>query len=360
LDKNKTEREVLVMVKKILTVMIVVMVVIFFMMENRAQSVEVSGGVTELTFTTTVPDVSGLGRSQKAWIEKCEKDAGGKLKIVPYWSNSLFKPREIFRGALDGQADLVYWVPVIELGLMPLNTITWLPMMGWPSEWAQSTIYPQLLEKFSQLKAEYRGLMIYGISSITPGHINTLGKEVRVPSDLKGMKITPATPEIAKMVMAVGGAPVNLVVSDWYTSLERGVTEGFINSFGALMAFKCMELLKYHALAVPGGFGMNPHFLLINPDNWKKIPPDIQKVLKDNEAFYTESCINGVVGEEQWALGYAKKNGHTIVKLTPAEVKLWQDLAQPVHDQWLSKNEDKGAREIYAEAKRLISEYKGR
>jgi TRAP-type C4-dicarboxylate transport system substrate-binding protein len=202
--------------------------------------------------------------------------------------------------------------------------------------------------------------MIYGISAITPGHINTVKKEVRVPSDLKGMKVTPATPEIAKMVMAAGGAPVNLVVSDWYTSLERGVTEGFINSFGALMAFKCMELLKYHALVEPGGFAMNPHFLLINPDNWKKIPPDIQKVLKDNESFYTESCNKGVLGEEQWALGYAKKNGHKTVTLTPDEVKLWQDLAKPVHEQWLSKNAAKGAKEIYAETKRLISEYKGK
>lgn len=316
--------------------------------------------VTELTFTTTVPDVSGLGRAQKAWIEKCERDAGGKLKIVPYWSNSLFKPREIFRGALTGQADLCYWVPVIELGLMPLNSVMWLPMMGWPSVWAQSTIYPKLLDKFPQLKAEYRGLMIYGISAITASHINTREKPVRIPADIKGMKITPATEEIARMIMAAGGAPVNLVVSDWYTSLERGVTEGFINAFGALMAFKCMELLKYHALVQPGGISMVPHLILINPENWKRIPPDIRKVLKDNEAFYIEQVINGVIGEEKWALGYAKKNGHTIVTLAPDEVKLWRELAQPVHDQWAAKNADKGAREIYAEVKRLISEYQGR
>ena len=126
------------------------------------------------------------------------------------------------------------------------------------------------------------------------------------------------------------------------------------------MAFKCMELLKYHSLVEPGGLSMTPHFLLINPDNWKKMPPDIQKVLKDNEAFYTESCIKAVLAESGWAMGYAKKNGHKIVKLTPAEMKEWQELAQPVHDEWLSKNASKGAREIYAEAKRLISEYKGK
>jgi hypothetical protein len=67
-----------------------------------------------------------------------------------------------------------------------------------------------------------------------------------------------------------------------------------------------------------------------------------------------------VLGEQGWALGYAKKNGHTVTKLTPDEVKLWQDLAQPEHDRWLSKYAAKGAKEIYAETKRLISEYKGK
>ena len=121
-----------------------------------------------------------------------------------------------------------------------------------------------------------------------------------------------------------------------------------------------MELLKYHALVQPGGLSMSPSMLLINSENWKKTPPDIQKVLKDNESFYAESVLKGTLGEAQWALGYAKKNGHTIVTLTPDEVKQWQELSKPIHEQWLSKNAAEGAKEIYAEAKRLISEYKGK
>lgn len=341
------------MIKQIFAIAIVIAVVVGFMADVSAQ-------VTELKFTSTVPDVSGLGRGQKAWIEKCEKDAGGRLKIIPYWSNSLFKPREIFRGALDGQADLCYWVPVIELGLTPLNSLAWLPMMGWPSIWAQTSIYPQLLKKFPQLQEEFRGLMVYGFSSMTGTHISTLKKEVRTPADLKGVKITPATEEIAQMVMAAGGAPVNLVVSDWYTSAEKGVTTGFINAFGAKMAFRVMELLKFHALVEPGGISMSPHFILINPENWKKIPPDIQKVLKDNEPFYIEQCNNGVTMEEKMALDYAAKNNHTTVTLTPAEYKQWADLAQPIHEAWLKKNAAKGAKEIYDTAKKMISEYKGK
>ncbi len=316
--------------------------------------------VIELKFTTTVPDVTLLGRGQKAWMEKVEKDSGGRIKFTPYWASSLFKPREIFRGALDGLADFIYWSPNIELGLMPLTSVMWLPMMGFPSQWAQRTIYAQLLEKFPQMKAEYQGLMVYGIHPSTPAQLNTLKKEVRVPADLRGMKITPANEEIAQMVVASGGAPVNLVVTDWYTSLERGVTEGMINSTGALFAFKTFELMKYHAQALPGGFAQTPFVVLVNPENWKKIPPDLQKVLKDNEEFYSEQTMSGMAAEEQAGLAYAKKNEHVIVTLTPAEFKQWADLAQPIHDAWISKNAAKGSKEIYDTIKKMISEYKGK
>ena len=53
------------MVKQILTVAIVVMAVTGFMMDVCAQPAPKASKVTELKFTTTVPDVSGLGRGRK-------------------------------------------------------------------------------------------------------------------------------------------------------------------------------------------------------------------------------------------------------------------------------------------------------
>ncbi len=348
----------MIKIKQFFVAALVVSAVIGFVMNAYAQPKAVP--VTELKFTTTVPEVSTLGRAQKAWIEKVEKDAGGRLKIIPYWANSMFRPREIFRGALDGQADLCYWVPIIDIGLMPLNSVMWLPMMGWPSVWAQSSIYSQLLKKYPQLAEEYRGLMVYGITSITATHISTIKRQVRVPADLRGMKITPATDDLAKMMIAAGGAPVNLVVADWYTSAERGLTEGFVNAFGAKAAFRVMELLRFHTLAEPGGFTMTPHFLLINPKNWARIPSDIQKILADNEQFYIDQCNNAVIAEERMGLEYAEKHGRTTVRLAPAEYKQWADLAQPIHDEWLKKNAAKDAKEIYDTVRKMIAEYKGR
>jgi TRAP-type C4-dicarboxylate transport system substrate-binding protein len=96
-----------------------------------------------------------------------------------------------------------------------------------------------------------------------------------------------------------------------------------------------------------------------NPNSWKKIPPDIQKMIKD--AYYELCLIGGYKMDYNEIAKYtaqATEWGHTITTLTPEEIKVWQDAAVPLHDAWLADLEAHGpAKEIYNEAKRLIAEY---
>lgn len=314
----------------------------------------------ELKFSTTVPPVVGIGRAQTAWIKKMEKEAGGKLKVVPFWANSLLKPREIFRGVMDGNVDMAMWVTNIELGLMKLNTVTALPIMGYPSQKSVGEVHAKLVETFPKMKAEFRGVKTYGFVSFTPVQMNTRGKEVLVPSDMKGLKLAPSSPDMAKLVIGGGGTPVNLTVTDWYTSLEKGLVDGFTNVIGALVAFKVMDLLDYHTLLRPGGLSMSMSLVLINPDFWNDLPGDIQKVIMDNETFYADGLVKNSKMDTDRAIGYAKSKGHTVTILTPEskEWALWEKAAQPVHEQWIEKNSKNGGKEIYEEARRLINAYK--
>lgn len=344
------------MIKKTFAAFIIVMLFCGLPLDSSA-----SEDVIELKFSSTVPPVIGLGKAQMAWIKKVEKESGGKLKFVPYWANSLLKPHEIFRGVNSKVVDMAFYVTNIDLGLMKLNTVTALPMMGFPSQKSVGDIHVKLMEKFPKMEAEFRGIIPYGFATFTPAQINTIKKQVLVPSDMKGMKIAPATPDVAKLVQAGGGAPVNLVVTDWYTSAEKGVVDGFLNVMGALVAFKVMDLLDYHTLLRPGGLAMNMSMILINPDVWNDLPPDVQKVFKDNEAFYIDMLLKNTVADTERAIGYAKSKGHTITYLTPEDKEwaLWEKAAEPVHEQWIERHKNIGGKEVYEETRRLIKAYQG-
>jgi len=318
-------------------------------------------GVIELKFSSTVPPVVGLGKAQMALLNKIQEESGGKVKVVPYWANSLLKPREIFRAVMSGQVDMAFWVINVDLGMMKLNTVTGLPMMGFPSQKSMGDIHVKLVKKFPKMKAEFRGVIPYGISTFTPAQLNTKGKQVLVPSDMKGFKIAPSNPDTAQLVVGGGGAPVNLVVTDWYTSADKGLVDGFINVTGALIAFKVMDLMDYHTLFRPGGVSMTMSAILINPDVLNDLPPDVQKVFKDNEAFYANLLVKNTVADTERAIGYAKSKGHTITYLTPKDKEwaVWEKAVQPVHKRWIEKYRSIGGKEIYEETVRLIKAYKG-
>jgi TRAP-type C4-dicarboxylate transport system substrate-binding protein len=98
---------------------------------------------------------------------------------------------------------------------------------------------------------------------------------------------------------------------------------------------------------------------LMNLKTWNSLPPDIQKIFEDLDPWLTEELIKVDVGYIAMVIGKAKEMGHTFITPTPAEMELWREAVQPVHDKWIADNEAKGlpAKKVYKEAKKLIKKY---
>lgn len=58
-------------------------------------------------------------------------------------------------------------------------------------------------------------------------------------------------------------------------------------------------------------------------------------------------------------LNLSKKMGHTIVTLTPKEMKLWDAAAKLPHEEWIEERKGKElpGRKVYEEAKRINREF---
>jgi TRAP-type mannitol/chloroaromatic compound transport system permease large subunit len=96
---------------------------------------------------------------------------------------------------------------------------------------------------------------------------------------------------------------------------------------------------------------------LMNPDSWKKLTPDLQKVLVDACKWQEEEILKPDEADIQAALKFAQDNNHKITNLTAEEIQQWVDAAKPVHEKWIAENSARGpAQAIYDETKRLIRE----
>jgi TRAP-type C4-dicarboxylate transport system substrate-binding protein len=334
------------------TVAVLAVVLIF---GSSAQAA--SDGPTELKFTTYVPSVSSVGTVYKEWTKKVAEQSNGRLKIKVFPGSSLVNQPETIRAVMSGTADIGYYTIGSDEGLMPLNTVTRLPLMRLPNQIAAAEIHSKLLAKFPEMVKEFRGLKTLGVAAMPPEQMFFTKKEVRVPADIKGMKIV-ARGEWTRLFVPAGAAAMSLSPADWYTSLDRGLVEGHVIKFLAAKAFKTLELYKSHTIFSESGSGLAMSVYLMNPDKWKRLPPDLQKILADSIAWVVAEEMKRGAEEQNEAKALAKKMNHTFSDLEPKEMQLWGDLAQPIHDKWIADNADKGpTKEIYDEIQRLKKQY---
>jgi TRAP-type C4-dicarboxylate transport system substrate-binding protein len=315
----------------------------------------------EVIYAGALPAQSPPAKVFKKWGDMIEEKSGGRVKIIYYWSNTLLTTPQAVKGVRKGVADVTSTFAGLE-DYMPLSyNIMFLPFMGYPSMAEGAKIYEQLYDKFEAIRDEYSGLKRLYSRCYAAIQIHTSKKVIKVPSDLKGVKIACSTSgSIGELVKVLGGAPIQVHVADMNMALNTGVAEGWIQHFPAVQVFGAMPMLPYHTMLGEGGISMGVESMIMNFDSFNRLPDDIKKIVEEVSSWCGEELMKTDEGVIKWAMGEAKKLNHTFTSLTPEEIKLWSEFAKPLHQKWITQMEAKGkpAKAIYQESKRLIKEYK--
>lgn len=269
----------------------------------------------------------------------------------------------MLRGVQKGISDIGWYSIGTDPGLMPLNEMILMPFLGWKSREQASVIYYDLTSeksKLPQFRDEFvkLGIIPYSSRTMPPFQIFTTKKPVRVPDDIKGMKLY-AMGDMTKVISQAGGTPVDMGPQDFYMSLERGLIEGMSVHYAVIQALGLSELLKYDTILGDAGCCMAPNIYIFNANVWNSLPADIQKIFMDLDPWLFEETSKADVADIQTAMDKAKELGHTFINLTPEEIKLWQNLALPLHQEWIKKMEGMGlpAKKLYDGVQQMITEY---
>ncbi len=104
-------------------------------------------------------------------------------------------------------------------------------------------------------------------------------RPIRVPADLKGLKIrTLESPLMIDTLNAMGASALPMAYGGVYTALQQGVLDGAENAPGNVLNDKFYEITKYysetHHFRPPGVFG-------ISIKVWNRLTPTDQKALQD-------------------------------------------------------------------------------
>jgi TRAP-type C4-dicarboxylate transport system substrate-binding protein len=345
------------MKKRIGVSLIVLLAVGFIAIEAAAQTVQ-KPKVFELKYATFLTPAIARAPVDKEWIRRIEEQSKGRIKITIYWGGSLLNYNDTLKGVGSGIADIgfVGFTP----GLHYVNLVTNLPFVSAPTMQTATRLYHEIYNKYPDLQKEHakfnmRPIFAYSLPGV---NIHLSKKPVRVPQDLKGMKIS-ASASWSEAMASVNCAVVNMPPSEFYMAMERGLVEAQVDQWLGLDSWKLKDLVKHHAIFGENGVSSLTMFGAINLDTWNSLGPELQKIILDNSSFSEDEAmkLNQIRVDE--VIAHAKAKNDTFNSLTPEEIQLWEPLFKPYIDKWIKDAESKGfqAKAIYEEAKRLAKQY---
>ena len=105
----------------------------------------------------------------------------------------------------------------------------------------------------------------------------TKDKAIRVPEDLKGLKIRVQDMKSqTDMLTALGGTPVAMSYGDVYTALSTGIIDGTENNETALTTGKHGEVCKVYSV---DQHAMIPDVMVMSAKVWNNIAPEDQEII---------------------------------------------------------------------------------
>ncbi|NLO96845.1 MAG: TRAP transporter substrate-binding protein DctP [Peptococcaceae bacterium] len=313
----------------------------------------------ELNFCYFGPAMIPPGQAAEGAAKMVEEKTNGRVKINTYYSESLLAYGDTLTGTASGVTDIAFVDGGLLSGQFDLNMIFTRFLPEAPPQEASTKVFRELIRTYPELNEELEAKGVRWLSIMsTPGEHLHGNKEVRVPDDVKGMKVA-CVGEPAVWFKSLGAAPIGVAAGDFYMSLERGLVDAQWMFWPVLEGFKLYEVTKYHNLFGENGSNLNLMGYIINLNTWNSLPKDIQDILVEAYDWAGDQIVKANGEEIGMAIENAKKRGNIFVELTSEELALWAETMEAVNQEWIKSTEAKGkpAQKLYEALMELLKKY---
>jgi TRAP-type transport system periplasmic protein len=282
----------------------------------------------QLKLSSWVPAQHPLNPSLIAWAEDIKKASGGTITATMFPSQQLGKAFDHYDMARDGNADFAYVNPGYQPGRFPIFAGASLPFLFSNGKGGSAAIdawYRPYAEK------EMKDVKFCFAFVHDPGTFHSR-KKIVLPSDVKSMKIRPATDTIGQLVTSLGGTNVQASAPESRDVLERGVADAITFPWGSLPLFGIDKVVKYH-MDVP--LYVTPFVWVMNKDKYNSMSASQKKVIDDHCTTEWAEKVASPWADFEFG-GHAKMEalGHEVYKLTPDQISAWRKAVAPVESQW--------------------------
>jgi TRAP-type transport system periplasmic protein len=280
----------------------------------------------------------------KAWMDKVEKDSGGRIKFEGYPAMQLGgTPVQLYDQARDGVADITWTLPGNTAGRFPRIEVFELPFMMTNAE-ATSKAYWEYVQTVAQ--DEFKEVVPLALQVHGPGVIHTVDKQIKTVADLKGLKMRAPTRQVTKLMGYLGATAVGMPLPGIPDALSKGTINGCVIPWEVVPSVKVHELTRFHAEFDPkGGALYTTTFVMgMNRAKYNSLPPDLKRVIDDNSGLATSAWLgktqsgNDPIGRKS----ASDRPGNTIFTVDIAEAQQFRRASRLVEAEWVEDMKKRG------------------
>ena len=317
--------------------------------------------VVTLKFHTFMAPQSNVWLNMhKAWMDKVEKESGGRIKFEAYPAMQLGgTPATLYDQAKDGVADIVWTLPGNTAGRFPRVDVFDLPFMMTNAE-ATSKAYWEYVQTVAP--DEFKDVQVLALHVHGPGVIHTTDKPIKTAADLKGLKVRGPTRQVTKLLSALGATPVGMPLPGIPDALSKGTIQGAVIPWEVVPSVKVHELTKYHTEFDPaGGCLYTLTFVMaMNKAKYNSLPPDLKKIIDNNSGMATSAWL-GKTQQAGDAAGRkaAADRGNQIITMGLAESQEFRRKSSTIEIEWVEDMNKKGfdGKKLLSTARALIDKH---
>lgn len=283
----------------------------------------------EMRFSHFVPTTHRSVAGVQMWGDSLTKATGGKLTVRIFPSEQLGKAKDQYDMVRDGIADAAWVVPGYTPGRFPIASLLELPFMATNSD-GGSRAFDDWYRRY--VAAEMPDVRFCLGFLQDPGVMHT-SRKVQGPADLKGLKLRSPTAPLSEFFHAIGASSVAIPAPQVREAIERGTIDGAGVGWQTAVSLGISKAARYH-LDAP--FYTVPVVYLINKGFYERQPADVQRAI-DGHCNGTWAQKIGADWASWEAAGKAtirNDAAHVLTPLTPAQVQVWRQAAEPLLEQW--------------------------
>ena len=258
------------------------------------------------------------------------------------YGGTIVKPKGVLEGVKLGLGDIGIVTTIFHSSKLPSQGISAVTPFIAPDARAVAKAVDEIAKEFPTMQKEFeKQNQVYlatGVVLDTYQMFST--KDIKSLKDIEGGKVAGAGMNMRYVEGIEGAAGVRGGLTDFYNMLQTGLVDHAMLWPEAAKTFKIAEVAPT-MLSVDLG-AVNSKTVTVNADYWKKLPEEVQNVLKEVAVEYRDHVASVAMDRAAESREASTAAGGTIIDVSAEDRAKWAEAMPNIAAEWAKNLDDKG------------------